>query len=290
MEQQKWLLIFIIVYNITIILSIAEEVGGWWLEVGVGGISGLEFTQLLVIFVPFLMFLEMCLHILTPLILFHQYWGFRIYLSFRHPPASPSWCRSRCCTAVSPDWQELGCCDWRLSSADWLGPGVLTGACRVPPGGKEMGETRTRLCQPQPLGDDQSVWPVVLKDPLDLEQETRWEEPWEPEWGQINRHVLGVWLNVSIRRLIWKYVVYQGGRGEVSSTKTKVSGWGPLVKQGHLAGLWEQHNHQIITSWFRRNHHIQRSGLSLTRFRFIVQTSKQPSGTFYTQVQSLRGE
>lgn len=99
-----------------------------------------------------------------------------------------------------------------------------------------MGGTRTRLYQPPPLGDDQSARPVVLKDPLDLEQEIR-EEPWEPEWGQINRHVLGFWLNVPIRCLIRKCVVYQGGRGEVSSTETKVSGWGPLVKQGHLAGL-----------------------------------------------------
>lgn len=63
-------------------MSIAEEVGGWWLEVGVGGISGLAFTQLLVIFVLFLTFLYMCLHIHTPLTLFPHHG-----LSLRRPPA-----------------------------------------------------------------------------------------------------------------------------------------------------------------------------------------------------------
>lgn len=37
--------LIVVVFIITFVLSIAEEVGGWWLEVGVGGISGLEFTQ-----------------------------------------------------------------------------------------------------------------------------------------------------------------------------------------------------------------------------------------------------
>lgn len=88
-----------------------------------------------------------------------------------------------------------------------------------------MEGTRTRLCPPQTLGNGQSERPAALTN-LEPEEESRWEEPWEPEWDRpTHTHVRDFWLKVGSNCWSWKVVVlYQGGRGEVGSTEAKVSG------------------------------------------------------------------
>lgn len=157
---------------------------------------------------------KICLHINTPLILFHSLPWPNPPPPFSRPPAFPSWCHSPCRTLLHPpDWLWPGCCDWPPSSPNRSGPGRRTARCGWwdHPGGRGREETRTRLSiwnplpegPPLTLGSGQSEkCPSDQTSHLCPGRKTSWGVVLEPEkWNERD----DFWFNLDFNDWIYSF-------------------------------------------------------------------------------------